>query len=107
MDNRQNENVPVVSTRVPSLTPNPVAVARPAAAVLATSLVGVTNAAGSISPEGKVVAVVRARRRAGQSLTSLKARELTRGSQSPGGKRSNGDQEGRESDHCDSYKTDG
>lgn len=65
---RERERYIPISTGHPTLSTDPVAVARPCGSVLATSLVGVPDAALAVGPEGEVVAVVSASGRRGVGL---------------------------------------
>ncbi len=87
-------------TGLPALATDPVAVAGPAGAVLATGAVGVLDVALAIGPERVVVAVVSASRAAGKGLALAHAGHLARGSDGRDGRRG-GEEERGEGNHCE------
>lgn len=89
-----------VGTGVPSLSTNPVTVAGPLGAVLATGFVGILDAACSVGPERVVIPVVSSGGAAGEGLTLGHARHLAGGGQNPDG-RGNGKEEGGKGHHCE------
>ena len=99
----KKENIPI-STGHPTLSTDPVTVAGPLGAVLATSLVGVLNAALVVSPEGEVVAVVGASGRRGVGLTleeAALAGELAGEGEDARDGRGGDEEDGGESNHFD------
>lgn len=89
------------STRVPSLTTNPVAVAGPRHRVLAASLVGIPHVRAAVGPEGEVVPIVCTGSAGCVGLTFGQPRKLTRGSEDTSGHCRGGNEKGRKGDHLD------